>query len=262
MSLESNNGYIKQEVAGPYYEEGRDSVIRQLLPYDYDQAVDEGLIDMFYYNPANGDDGFLHTLVGDAWYAEERPTDVLVAGFHHKPSAELVSPKQNATNDDGEKTEVAMTRVDLSRLEGASRATRRNYLHLPFEPYTVPSVIINGLRRKTLQTDPETGKQQLVNLKNTMFPDEYDTYGVLKLIKEGYDNLDLDSEHLSQRHGIESVVVEGRATLIDGKTKMRMRYVLEKRSRKIQSAMPITGKGYMRLSPEEAEAHLFNFEKR
>lgn len=65
-----------------------ETLVSLLGRVDYEYAKDSGLVDMFYFNPETGRDGLLHVLSGDM---QKGPNGaVVVEGFHHEPSAEVM----------------------------------------------------------------------------------------------------------------------------------------------------------------------------
>jgi len=230
----------------------RDAVIRELLPYDYDFAKEKGLIDMFYYDPNTGEDGLMHTLGGNLRTA---PTGAFVAeGFHHEPSAEAVWPTVTTKNG-----AQLVTRVDRSHLETANSQERAKYREFPLEPYQ-GQVVINGLRKMAAHRDEVTGETKLVPAKNTMFPSEYDALVVMQSVKSAYETRDRTKEIRSKNvDGKDVIVAQGNATLLDGKSQMPIRLILDAETEKVMSAIPVTKRkpGIMKLTKEAADQLIY-----
>lgn len=232
----------------------REIVLRKLLPYDYDYARDNGLIDMFYYNQQTGEDGLLHTLSGSIRPGEEGA--FIAEGFHHEPSAEAAWPR--VIDDRGVRP---TTRVDRAHLESAPSNERAKYREFPLEPYQA-RVAVNGLVKVALHKDPETGKTKFAVAKNSMFPKEYDALAVMQTISQAYQNREAESDYAAQdAHGRDVIVTKGSALLMDGESRMSVSMVLDRETGKIVSAMPLTKRkpGIMKLSPEQADELINNF---
>ncbi len=230
----------------------REAMLRDLLSVDYDQAVQEGLIDMFQVDAATGNDGLLHTLTGGV--VTTTHGGIVPEGFHHEPSAKAVWP--HVTNGSGSKP---VTYVDRSHLESANSSERAKYREFPFEPYQ-GQVVIGGLKKYSVHKNAETGEAKLAPAKNTMFPKEYDEYMVLRSVKEAYDNRDRENEFTSKDvDGHDVIVAQGDSIMMDGKSKMPIRLVLDAQTGKIRTAIPITKRkpGIMKLTSEQAEALIF-----
>ena len=241
----------------------RDEVLRQLLPYDYDYAQQEGLIDLFYYNPLTGADGLIHTLAGDKKAVPMPETEKqgeanngLVEGFHHEPSGEIVWP--TIVDENGA---YPSTRVDRSALGAMTGKKRKKFKEYPFEPYTAPRVVIKGLVKYSLQPDAANPEDRKVPVRNSMYPNEYDTLAVMQAIKQAYLSRDPaeDIDIGVSESGMKMLLAEGHAVLIDGKTPMRIRMILEADSKRVLTAIPIVGStpGLMKLEAKDADSHIY-----
>lgn len=231
---------------------GREEVLRDLLPYDYDYAKDAGLVDMFYYDAKTGEDGLLHTLAGNTRTGEG---GFISEGYHHEESGETAWPKVVDEHGVARPT----TRVDRSHLEDANSQERRKYREYPFEPYQ-GQVVINGLKKMSVHIDPETGARSIVPAKNTMFPQEYDALAVMQTARAAYENRDTATEQLTQDSNGDPVIVSvGYAPMMDGKSQMPVKLVMDAESLKIKSAIPVTKRkpGVMKLTPEQADELIY-----
>lgn len=216
----------------------RDSILQNLLGTDYEFARDSGLIDAFYVNPETGADGLLHMLSGSVTTGPNGAQ--IPGGFHHEPSA---------INKD--------TFVDHNYLQALNSNSRRNYRQFPYEQYEAPSVVINGLQKLTLRTT-EDGEKQLVPSHSNMFPKEYDALTIIRTTVRARDTRDTSKDKLDT--GINRIVSEGSAVMLDGKTRMKMRLILEADSQKIITAFPLRNKrgSAMNLSEDEAYDLIYN----
>lgn len=185
----------------------RDTAAHQLLGLDYEYAVENGLIDMFYLDAKTGDDGFRHVLGGVETYDSNE--GVIPMGFHHEPSSS--NPSQ--------------TFVDRDHLAGANSQKRKEYREYRFEPYLAQTVIGNYEKKS----------------KSTMFPKEYDALATLFAIKQARDSF----EQINEKDGF--MVGIGHATMLDGRSQMDIRMVLESASGKVVTAYPRTVKNRMSL---------------
>jgi EndoU nuclease-like protein len=224
----------------------REARLRTLLGMEYDYARESGLVDYFDYNPTTGEDGLVHTLAGD--------TDVLgiPGGFHHEESGKQLGGV--VTDEAG--NERYATRVDREHLETAKSSTRRWYRHRPGEPY-IARIAINDRTKLSVHKTPE-GKSTLEPAKNAMFPKEYDALAVLQAVRQAYHTSDIpNARHAIDDRGRPALVTEGQAVLIDGKTTMPIRLVLNPDTYRVRTAIPIiSGKhGLMDLTDEQMMAH-------
>jgi hypothetical protein len=228
----------------------RDDVLRELLPYDYDYALDSGLVDMFAYNPRTAEDGLLHVLTG-----ESRATKggVVVVGFHHEPSAPAVWPMVKV------KGKIrSTTRVDRGRVQRLPSKERHEYREFPFEPYAA-YVVIDGLRKKRLAKN-ENGNQQVVDVRSSMFPKEYDALAVMQAIRIARDSRKVSQDcNVANSDGRNVINAVGAAPLIDGVSPMKIRMILDAKDKRVITAFPLLPEqpGIMRLTPQSADYHLF-----
>jgi hypothetical protein len=213
---------------------------------NYEFAKDTGLIDMFYFNPTTGEDGVLHTLSGIE--IKGRNGERVLQGFHHEPSAQAIWP---VSDQEG----LSPTRVDRRHLEQLNSKKRYKHREFPYEPYKA-KVYIDNAKKLTEEKNPETGEVTIVETNNGMFPKEYDALAVLQSIRQAYNNR--VSENSTQNHDGSAVrVIEGYAPMLDGKSLMKLRIVLDPESDKIRSAMPVDIKpGAMKLSEVAIAEHL------
>jgi hypothetical protein len=233
-------------------EPAREHILRELLPYDYDYAADSGLLDVFYYDQASGEDGLLHTLAGTLH--TDHQGNAVPEGYHHEPSGEAVWPTTLVNNEP-----LPSTRVDRAYVEAMPSKRRAKYREYPFEPYAA-TVVVNGLRKMTINSDPKTGEKRLVSAKNNMYPKEYDALAVMQAVRIARETRDTtkDTDSTDNR-GRPVVVAEGSAPLIDGITPMRIRMILDKETGRVMTAIPQTPQspGSMKLTPEQIDHHLF-----
>jgi hypothetical protein len=211
----------------------RTKVLRELLGVDYGYALDDGLIDMYHYNPVTGHDGLIHTLAGDY-----RPGTTLPSGFHHAPSGEVTWP--HVVNKRGRSHPVTRT-LDAPRI-------------YPMEPYK-STVAIGGLRKKIMTRDPATGELSITENTQDMFPNEYDALAVLQSIRIAKQR----ARRLSNKNARDpsTIKLEGKAPLIDGKSTMTIRMVIEPSSGGIVTAYPRTkGRPIMKLTNKQMWAHI------
>lgn len=226
----------------------REEQLHKLLPYDFEYAEKSGLVDMFYYNPETGEDGLTHTLAGNVVSGEGGAS--LVEGFHHAPSGELVGPiKVEETSG-----KVLTTGVDAEHVATLRSKKREAYKHYPLEPYRA-KVAVAGLTKYAIREDTKTGEKSIAPAKNSMFPDEYDALAVMQAVRQAKDDPN-GTEYLSKDdRGQDIIVSEGNATLMDGKTQMPIRVMLDPATRKVKTAIPIINQrpGFMKLTAEQAD---------
>jgi hypothetical protein len=230
----------------------RENVLHELLPYDYDYAKESGLIDMFDYDPATGDDGLLHTLAGNT---ETGPNGaVLPHGFHHEESGRVVwgMVRDQAGN------ERPVTRVERGHLETANNATRRRYAERLAEPY-MGHVAIGDRKKMAVRRNPDTGEVSFEATPSAMYPKEYDALAVMQAVRQAYENRDraFDRETVDHR-GDRILINEGQAVLIDDKSTMTIRLVINPKNMKIKSAFPsgLKRSGIMNLTEEQFREHM------
>lgn len=224
----------------------RDEKLRRLLGVDYDYAIESGLLDIFARDSETGDDGALHILTG---ISKETPNGgEVVEGFHHAPSAELV------TNEG----EIQKTYVTGPVMGSVTAKKRNQYVRYPFGPHN-KHVVINGKPKLSIDSNGEEG---LSFARNGMYPDEYDPMAVLQTVKYAYDSRDPEADIRSERQGEVRFVNESTAPLIDGlnddgtpKTPLRIRLVMDE-DHKIISAIPISRPNILKLTKGEIDEHL------
>jgi hypothetical protein len=212
----------------------REEVLHKLLGTDFDFAVESGLIDLFYFDPEKEDDALLHILTGEVIYSDSDQT-IVPGGFHHEPSSQ--NPQ---------------TYVDRSHLQQKNGKEARPYREIEFNPY-LAHVVIGGLKKVGTKKDQETGERKLHTVDNGMFPIEYDALAVLQTIRLAYERIDPEKIRDNGR----VLAVESKALLLDEKSFMSVRMLLDKDSGKIISAFPVNAnRGKMRLSEEEQRFYL------
>ncbi len=230
----------------------REGTLRNLLGTDYDYANQIGLIDMFQYDPATGEDGLMHTLTGLVVTGEDEAR--VAMGFHHEPSARLLW--ETGWQYPDQTVPLAPTRVDRSHLEDANARTRAEFKELPFEPYKA-RVTIDNVRKLGTGLPDADGVRPVVESKTLMYPKEYDPMAVLQTIRIAYGGRDASTEQPLQDHyGRPVIVSEGTAPMLDGVTPMRIRFVLDPQTNKIITAIPLTKPGALKLSPDAIKQHL------
>ena len=229
----------------------RDIALYELLGTDYEFAHNSGLINLFYYNPDTGEDGLMHTLGGE-YYVSQDGTRI-PSGFHHEPSANV----SWVYDSNGERIEKPTTHVDREHLKPESEESnakhRKRFLELPYNPYSA-RVIIDGLRKMTHFYDPKTGERTLTITDNGMFPKEYDALAVMQAVKQAVEGRDKTKDVIDLERG--TIVATGESVLLDGKTKMHIRMILDAKSGKVKSAFPKVRPNAMKLSRQEIKASL------
>ncbi|HSX32580.1 MAG TPA: hypothetical protein VLF43_04920 [Candidatus Saccharimonadales bacterium] len=234
-------------------EGAREAVLRKLLPLDYDYAKQSGLIDMFTYDPERGEDGLLHTLAGNLRTGKDG--GVIPGGYHHEASADAAWP---AVKNEQTGEAQPSTYVDRSHMKGANSDRRRRYKEWPLEPYAT-QVVLNGLVKYEERQDPNTGAIVAAPARNAMFPKEYDALAVMQTIRSAMENRDPVNDRKSVSDIGEQVLVnDSGALLMDGKTVMPVRLVMDGDGKRVKTAMPILPRkpGFMKLDPEQAQQHV------
>jgi hypothetical protein len=213
---------------------GHNAVLRVLLderyitpespldPGNYETARDSGLLDAFYFDPKTGQDAIVHILSGDTWTDSETGAQ-RVSGFHHETSTLSADTGAN------------LERVAKREEEGKAKGKFDRY---PYEPYRT-YVDVEGYRRDS---------------PNTMFPSEYDGLAVLQTIKKAWDTR--DSANYKDASSPDNVMVDVDAPLLDGETTFPVRLILDRKTEKIISAMPLVKKQLMDLSDQDIQGHL------
>ena len=213
--------------------EHRDVVLHDLLDTDYEFARDSGLLDKFYLDPKTKQDALLHILTGDIETSDTG--GIIPGGFHHEPSAR-----------DG------LTYVERDHIEHRSKADARDFIEVPYNPYAA-QIIIEGFRKTRHTKDGITGELTPHPVNNGMFPREYDALTVMQTISQALETRDTTKDKQSGKY----IITEGRATLLDGETTMKLRLCLDEETGKVISAFPASlTKSKMRLSAEEKQKHL------
>lgn len=231
------------ELDKPPYALSREEKLRLLLPYDYDYAVESGLINIFNYDEQSGTDGLLHTLVGER---RSGPLGIMGQGFHHEESGVLLSPRTITSS--GEVS--ASTWVDESHLNGANRRHSKKYDQSPGDYYSA-RVVIQNLKKENLVKDPATGKVVTKPINNGMYPKEYDAMAVLQTIRMAYESRDKSKDTLKSSAQMRNVLVnQTEVVLLDGKSKITIRLVMDADSQKIQTAIPVVNGPVMKLTKE------------
>ena len=239
--------YGTQNTESKAFSGNRDAALHELLGTDYEHAHESGLVNLFYYNPDSSEDGLMHVLGGEYFV---RPDGTRIPrGFHHEPSASAAW----TYDDQGNIVGHPRTYVDRTHLESKNSRNRKAFAEHPFEPYQA-RVVIDGLKKMTISRDRQTGESQLVETNNGMFPKEYDALAVMKAIKEAHDTRDKSEDRNDETN--KAIFAEGTATKLDGKSRMKIRMVLDAPSGKVISAYPLTKGKHMVLSQEEIQEHL------
>lgn len=221
----------------------RDTALHELLGTDYDFADESGLLNLFYFNPGTGEDGLMHVLGGEYLVGEDG-TKRSPRGFHHEPSAEAAW----AHDASGKRMEKVTTYVDRSHLERKNPQKRKEFVELPYEPYHA-RVVIDGLRKIT------TNRGKNVETNNSMFPKQYDALAVMQTIRIALSTRDTSKDKIDEKNAV--VQTEGVAPMLDGKSTMRIRLILDMHSGKVMSAYPVASKQEtMNLSRELTKEHL------
>ncbi len=230
----------------------REANVKELLGMDYDYARESGLVDMFYYDPVTGEDGLTHTLGGNLRTKANGMVEPL--GFHHEPSGEMMWPH---TTDSVTGEAQPSTRVQRGHLESLNNKERARFKEHPLEPYRA-QVAIGGLTKYAPYR--ENGETVYAPARSSMFPKEYDVLPVLQSIRTAMNDPERTVEPSVNDEGTPVTVVQGNAKLIDGKTDMPVRMVLDAETGKIRTAIPMIKNrpGYMKLTPEQAAAVPFD----
>lgn len=231
----------------------REAALRQILPpLDYADAERMGLIDMFEYDPDRGLDGLLHTLAGDV--STGSSGGIIPGGFHHEESGALAWGEVRTNN--GSKRFI--TRVDRDHLVDADAKGRRKYLERLGEPY-LARIAIGDRPKYAAHEDPKTGEITLEAAKNTMYPKEYDALAVLQAIRIAFEGRDPANDRMATASTGQTVIVnESEVPLIDGKSAMTIRLVIDAATNKIKTAIPVIKKkgGIMNLTGQQLNSHI------
>ncbi|HEY8999507.1 MAG TPA: hypothetical protein VIM53_04300 [Candidatus Saccharimonadales bacterium] len=202
----------------------REAALRQLMPLDYDDAVANGIVDAYYFDPATGQDGLIHMLAGNS--KTNRNGVIINGGFHHGPSGELAWPHVM----DGKGAPIPSTRTTYEH-------RRRS-----FEPYDA-DVVIGGILKTVQRVNPSTGRRdsQPVTVQSSMFPKEYDSFMVAKGVAEAARSRNKANDVVSPdlSYGREVVETLGKMRLVDGSRRMEVKLILDRRSGKILTAYPL-----------------------
>lgn len=217
----------------------RDQKLQELLGTDYEFAQDEGLIDIFRYDPETGEDGLMHLLAGNV---EASPEGKLIAmGYHHGPSPAIL---QAAGLGGGDTRVLDIDTTPMGWKE------RRNYQRDPYEAYRAP-VEIAGLPKLTVSRNGS----ELKPVDNSMYPDEYDPLTVLRIVKFAHDNRDVSQDTIVERPGGFRIVNNATAPMLDGEHQMKIRLVMDE-SGKIITAIPNQRTNIMKLTRTDVKQHL------
>lgn len=232
----------------------REAALRQLLPgTDYDDAVRLGLVDMFEYNPDTGADGLIHTLAGVITPGKDGA--FVLEGFHHEESGAMHWGTV-ATPDGGARP---ITRVETEHLEGESPGKRRRFERFPAEPY-LGRVAIGDRPKYTFDDPKKGGEGKLVRTNNSMYPQAYDGFAVLRAIGQAYDKRDRSQDRPGISQKDEAVLVnDSSVPMIDGETPMPIRLIMDPETGKIKTAVPIirgNKPGAMKLTEEQLLHHM------
>jgi hypothetical protein len=103
------------------------------------------------------------------------------------------------------------------------------------------------------------GKMHVEPAKNAMYPKEYDALAVMQAVRMAYESSDPAAAQPGvDDRGRPTLIVEGRATLIDGVSTMPIRLVINPENKRVRTAYPlIRGKtGIMDLTEEQMVAHM------
>lgn len=223
----------------------REAVMHNLLiPSDFLFAERTGLMNQFYIDPVTGEDGLLHMLSGSE---ATGPDGSIVYGGYH-----LESASQDSN----------LTRVNTNHPEVNSRKHRNRFVRFPFEPYQAHT-IIGGYEKSTLHLDLNTGEYSVVPSKSQMFPEQYDALAVIRSVIQARDNRNRFNDKIvpgTMNPNTYSIVNDEATTImLDGKTPMKIRLILDASTQKIISAYPLANRvsEMMKLTPEEVQRHLY-----
>jgi len=211
----------------------RDKQLRRYLGPDYKIAKESGLIDMFYYNPEEGRDGLMHTLVGEFIHGPNGSVEE-VAGAHHRAS--FRDPN---------------TYVDFSHITNAKQ--RNRYAELQWQPWKSRSVI-KSYPKQVIRMGEDN--KPTVELKDSgMFPDEYDPLAVMQAISIARGPGRDKSQDKILDDG--TILAIGQAPLLDGERSMSIRMFLMPGTEQVISAFPNDrGVGRVVLSREAIKQYL------
>jgi len=229
------------------YSGNRDAALRQLLGTDYDYAHQSGLINMFYYDPESGQDGLMHVLGGEYFIKPDGTR--IPRGFHHEPSAKVAW----VYDANGKRIEQPNTYVDRNHVKEGNKQTRRTFAEAPYAPYKA-RVVIDGVRKMTVDRDPKTGEQIVVETNNGMFPKEYDALAVMQAVRAAAVTRDQTQDELDETGSV--IIANGEAPLLDGKTNMNIHLILDAATGKVVSAYPLVKPRAMKLSRDEVKQNL------
>jgi hypothetical protein len=200
-----------------------EAALRELMPLDYDDAVQNGIVDAFYFNPETGQDGLVHVLAGDN---KTNRAGVVIknAGFHHAPSGEEAWPWVLDANGEA----IPSTR------------TTHEYKRREFEPYEA-NIVIGGLIKETQRFNHRTGQNERTSSPNSMFPKEYDAFMVAKGVAEAARSRNKANDRVlpNLSHGRQVVEATTKMRLIDGSRRMKVSLLLDRETGKIITAYPL-----------------------
>ncbi|HUP26683.1 MAG TPA: hypothetical protein VM124_03510 [Candidatus Limnocylindrales bacterium] len=229
----------------------REVLLGELLGPDLVFAQQSGLVDMFDYDPATGEDGLMHTLAGVILQGESG--EKVVQGFHHEPSGAIAWPTPEGVDAQG-RPYLPPTRVDRTHLDSLKAKERRNFRELPYEPYQAVGYVGN-VKKLGKAVDAETGETKVAAARSGMYPKEYDALAVLQTIKAAYNNR-TQSTPSHDHEGRPVIVAEGYAPMLDGVSLMKVRMILDPETEKIRTAVPLAKPGVMKLSRTAIQEHL------
>ncbi len=217
----------------------RDEKLRALLGTDYEFAKQQGLIDMFKYDPNSGQDGLMHLLTGNLTTSPDGGE--IAEGFHHLASAQILQAAEIGAHD---------TYTEPVDTTNASSEHKKYYRRFPYEPYRTP-VVISG-KPKMGMTRDKTGVKRA---DNSMFPDEYDPLTILRTIQMARDNRDTEQDNLVERPDGWLIVNTSKVPMLDGEHELKIRLVMDDQE-KIITAIPNQNPGQMKLDEEAIRTHL------
>jgi hypothetical protein len=183
---------------------------------------------------------------------------VVVEGFHHEDSAQHIWPE--VQHEDGSTKPV--TYADVRYAAGLTGKEAKAFRQYPLEPYAA-AVAVNGLAKYAAIKGGANNTSEEVHIKrakSSMFPKEYDALAVMQTVRIAMENRNSEADkEVTDIHGRQVVLSEGTAPLLDGKTPMRVRLILEPGTDKVRGAFPLlpSNPGIMKLTQHEADAHIY-----
>ncbi len=237
MSIETIQNPINISEAQLHEAFPRDARLTELFGTDLEFLTQNGDLDLFYIDEDRNFDGLMHTLIGDKR-----------GGFHSESAAQILGLNHP--------TNAKKTMVERTHLRKKSTKEKRGFKERQFEPFAA-RVVIDGVKKlKTMQPNSDNNKNEV---RNSMYPSEYDPTSIVRAVSTAYRNRDKDKDELKPTADGDVVVNNtGWVLMLDGVTPMKIRLVLNPDTEKIVTASPIVERsGYMNLDYEDVDQHLY-----